>query len=147
MEIKVKVLDSKAVIPQYQTEGASGFDLHSTIDKIIKAKEWASIEIGLAFEIPTGYEMQIRPRSGLALKYGISVLNSPGTIDSDYRGEIKVVLINHSNEDFEVKIGDRIAQAVFAKTFRLDFLKVQDLSKTSRDQKGFGSTGLHREFK
>lgn len=130
------------MIPKYQTQGSAGFDLHSIVDKVIKPKEWALIQTGLAFEIPYGFEVQIRPRSGLALKNGISVLNSPGTIDSDYRGEIGVVLINHSNEDFKIKIGDRIAQAVFAQVVQAKFLPTQDLSQTSRNQKGFGSTGI-----
>lgn len=142
MEIKIKILSLDAVMPKYQTEGAAGFDLHSVVDKVIRPKERVLIETGLAFEVPYGFEVQIRPRSGLALKYGISVLNSPGTIDSDYRGEIKVLLINHSNEDFKVKIGDRIAQAVFAQVTQAHFVLSEDLSQTLRNQEGFGSTGI-----
>lgn len=142
MEIKLKVLHPDAVIPKYQTSGAAGFDLCSVIEAVIKPKEWALIKTGIALEIPHGFEVQIRPRSGLALKYGISVLNSPGTIDSDYRGEIGVILINHSKEDFKVEIGDRIAQGVIAEVIQAHFVLAEDLSQTSRDQKGFGSSGI-----
>ena len=130
-----------ATIPNYQTEEASGFDLHSIEDIILKPNERKLIGTGLAFEIPKGYEIQIRPRSGLAYKYGISVLNSPGTIDSDYRGEIKVLLINHSDTDFEIKIGERIAQGVIQKVIQAKFEEVEELNKTARGAGGFGSTG------
>lgn len=142
MEIKLKVLHPDAVIPKYQTSGAAGFDMCSVIEAVIKPKEWALIKTGIALEIPHGFEVQIRPRSGLALKYGISVLNSPGTIDSDYRGEIGVVLINHSNQEFKVEIGDRIAQGVIAQVIQANFALVEDLLQTSRGQKGFGSSGI-----
>lgn len=142
MEIKIKALHSKAVLPKYQTSGAAGFDLCSVVEAVIKPGEWVLIQTGIALEIPSGFEVQIRPRSGLALKYGISVLNAPGTIDSDYRGEIGVVLINHSKQDFKVEIGDRIAQGIIAQVVQADFTFVQDLSQTLRDQKGFGSSGI-----
>jgi len=141
MKIKVKKLSNLAEIPAYQTEEAAGFDLHSINDIVIKPNERRLIATGLAFDIPTGYEIQIRPRSGLAYKHGITVLNTPGTIDSDYRGEIKVLLINHSNEDFEIKIGDRIAQAVIKEVIQASFEEVEELSETKRGEKGFGSTG------
>jgi len=141
MKIKVKKLSKLAEIPAYQSEEAAGFDLHSIDDVIIASNERKLISTGLAFDIPAGYEIQIRPRSGLAYKHGITVLNTPGTIDSDYRGEIKVLLINHSNEDFEIKIGDRIAQAVIKEVIQASFEEVEELSETKRGEKGFGSTG------
>ncbi len=141
MVLKIKKLDNKAIIPNYQTKGAAGFDLHSIEDVVLNPGERKLIKTGLAFEIEYGYEVQIRPRSGLAYKYGITVLNSPGTIDSDYRGEIKVLLINHSDEAFNIKKGDRIAQAVLAKVIQADIIEVKELSVTTRGDKGFGSTG------
>ncbi len=141
MKIKVKKLSNKATIPAYQTKEAAGFDLHSIEDVILKPGERKLISTGLSFEIPFGYEIQIRPRSGLAYKYGITVLNTPGTIDSDYRGEIKVLLINHSNEDFEIKQNERIAQAIIKEVIQAEFIEVDELSETDRGSKGFGSTG------
>ena len=141
MKIKVKKLSNKATIPAYQTKEAAGFDLHSIEDVILKSGERKLISTGLSFEIPFGYEIQIRPRSGLAYKYGITVLNTPGTIDSDYRGEIKVLLINHSNEDFEIKQNERIAQAIIKEVIQAEFIEVDELSETDRGSKGFGSTG------
>ena len=141
MKIFIKKLSPLAEIPNYQTEEASGFDLHSIEDIILKPNERKLIGTGLAFEIPKGYEIQIRPRSGLAYKHGISVLNSPGTIDSDYRGEIKVLLINHSDTDFEIKIGERIAQGVIQEVIQAKFEEVEELNKTARGAGGFGSTG------
>jgi len=140
--VKFKRVDKEAEVPFYQTEGAAGFDLHSVEDKTIEAGKSALIGTGLAFEIPAGYEMQIRPRSGLALKHGITVLNSPGTIDSDYRGEIKVILINLGDKPFKIENGDRIAQAVISSfTTVQHFLEAEELSSTERATKGFGSTG------
>ena len=141
MVLKIKKLDNKAIIPNYQTKGSAGFDLHSIEDVLLNPGERKLIKTGLAFEIEKGYEVQIRPRSGLAYKHGITVLNSPGTIDSDYRGEIKVLLINHSNEAFNIKKGDRIAQGVLAKVIQADIIEVKEINKTSRGDKGFGSTG------
>ena len=141
MKIFIKKLSPLAEIPNYQTEEAAGFDLHSIEDIILKPNERKLIGTGLAFEIPKGYEIQIRPRSGLAYKHGISVLNSPGTIDSDYRGEIKVLLINHSDTDFEIKIGERIAQGVIQEVIQAKFEEVEELNKTARGAGGFGSTG------
>jgi dUTP pyrophosphatase len=141
MKLKIKKLNKDAVIPKYQTPEAAGFDLHSIEDVVILPNERKLIGTGLAFEIEFGYEIQIRPRSGLAYKHGITVLNSPGTIDSDYRGEIKVLLINHSNEPFEIKKGDRIAQAVIAPIIQAEFEEVDELSSTLRGSGGFGSTG------
>lgn len=141
INLKVKKLSSLAEIPAYQTEEAAGFDLHSIEDVVIAPKERKLIATGLAFDIPAGYEIQIRPRSGLAYKHGITVLNTPGTIDSDYRGEIKVLLINHSDEEFEIKVGERIAQAVIKEVIQAKFEEVEELSETKRGEKGFGSTG------
>jgi dUTP pyrophosphatase len=142
MVLKIKRLKKDAIIPAYQSEEAAGFDLHSVEDAVIKRGERKLIKTGLAFEIEKGYEVQIRPRSGLAFKYGISVLNSPGTIDSDYRGEIKVLLINLGEEDFEIKKGDRIAQAVIAPVIQAKIIEVDELSDTKRGAGGFGSTGV-----
>jgi len=141
IKLKVKKLNNLAQIPAYQTEEAAGFDLHSVEDVVIAPNERKLIGTGLSMEIPKGYEIQIRPRSGLAYKHGITVLNSPGTIDSDYRGEIKVLLINHSNEDFEIKVGERIAQAVIKEVIQATFEEVEELNDTTRGTGGFGSTG------
>ena len=108
----------------------------------IQAKKWLLIPTGLAISIPIGYEAQIRPRSGLALKYGVSVLNSPGTIDADYRGQLGVVLINHGIDDFHINHGDRIAQIIFAPIVQAVWKQVTDLDVSSRDVNGFGSTGI-----
>ena len=141
MKLKIKKINPEAIIPAYQTKEAAGFDLHSIENVVLKPGERKLIGTGLAFEIEYGYEVQIRPRSGLAFKHGITVLNSPGTIDSDYRGEIKVLLINHSDEEFEIKKGDRIAQAVVASVIQAEIVEVEELSSTERGEGGFGSTG------
>jgi len=141
MILKIKKLNKEAIIPAYQTELAAGFDLHSVEECVLKKGERKLIKTGLAFEIEDGYEVQIRPRSGLAFKHGITVLNSPGTIDADYRGEIMVLLINLGDEDFEIKKGERIAQAVVAPVIQASFLEVNELSETKRGAGGFGSTG------
>ncbi|ANV97665.1 deoxyuridine 5'-triphosphate nucleotidohydrolase [Helicobacter enhydrae] len=142
MQIKVKKLHHLARIPRYQSVGSAGFDLHSVENVRIKPKQWKLIKTGLAFEFDSDFEMQIRSRSGLALKNGIAVLNAPGTIDSDYRGEIGVVLINHSEEEFEVGIGDRIAQGVFAPVIQVELIESEVLSETERGAGGFGSSGV-----
>ena len=142
MNIKIKQLHQDSIIPIYKSEGASGFDFHSIEEVEIKPKDIAQIKTGLAFEIPLGYEMQIRPRSGLALNHGISVLNTPGTIDSDYRGEVIIILINFSNKIFVVNKGQRIAQGVIASICRVNFEISTSLESTSRGIDGFGSTGL-----
>ena len=141
MKLKIKKLNKEAIIPKYQTELAAGFDLHSIEEYVLKKGERKLIKTGLAFEIEDGYEVQIRPRSGLAFKHGITVLNSPGTIDADYRGEIMVLLINLGDEDFEIKKGERIAQAVVAPVVQAKFEEVEELSSTKRGAGGFGSTG------
>lgn len=142
MKIKIKKLHTDSIIPQYQSPESAGFDLHALQDYTLAAGERALIQTGLAFEFDKGFEIQIRPRSGLALKYGISVLNSPGTIDSDYRGEIKVLLINHSNEEFHIKAGDRIAQAVVNTIIQAEFEQTHELSDSVRGSGGFGSSGI-----
>ena len=133
-----------AVIPHYATEGAAGADISAYLSAPVTLRpcEYKAIPTGLFMEIPEGYEVQVRPRSGLALKHGITVLNAPGTIDSDYRGEVKVILINHSSEAFTIQNGDRIAQIVVARVHRLPFVEVDDLSATERGEGGFGSTGV-----
>ena len=132
-----------AVIPMYATEGAAGFDLVTIDDEILMPGERLLVSTGLRAEIPSGKEIQIRPRSGLALKHGITVLNSPGTIDSDYKGVIKVILINHGTEPFGIIKGDRIAQGVFCTAEQADIIegKSEDLMSTLRGEGGFGSTG------
>jgi dUTP pyrophosphatase len=141
MRVKFRALREGVKIPQYQTSGSVGFDLASIEDLTIEKGKTALIPTGLAFELPHGFEMQVRPRSGLALKHSITVLNSPGTIDSDYRGEIKVILINHGDEDFKISVGDRVAQAVITKVELVDFEEVHELSESERGSNGFGSTG------
>ena len=142
--IKVKVLDNSITLPKYETVSSAGMDIRAFIPegKIeIEPQERKLIPTGLCLEIPKGYEVQIRPRSGLALKNGITVLNSPGTIDADYRGELRIILINHSAERFLITNEMRIAQIVVAQFSRVDLLEVENLSETDRGEGGFGSTG------
>ena len=142
MEIRFVRLYSSAVIPNYAHDGDSGVDLFSIEDKILNPGESALIKTGIALEIPLGYEAQVRPRSGLALKHSITVLNTPGTIDAGYRGEIGVILINHGTNWFQVTAGMKIAQLVFAPVVRADLIEVNELSDTVRGVGGFGSTGI-----
>jgi dUTP pyrophosphatase len=139
--VKIKQLHAHAVVPKYQTPGSAGVDLHAIEDCEIWMGAQAIISTGIAMAIPLGYEGQIRPRSGLAAKKLITVLNSPGTIDSDYRGEIKVIMINHGEGLFRIKRGERIAQMVFTPVVRAEFEAVGDLEETERGSGGFGSTG------
>ncbi len=143
MNIKFKKLNDAAIIPSYQSAGAAGMDIHSIEDTVIYARGVKLVKTGLIVEIPEGYEIQVRPRSGLAAKYGVTVLNAPGTIDSDYRGEIGVILINQSPDEipFIVKAGDRIAQLVVAKVERAEVEEVTSVTSTERGEGGFGSTG------
>ena len=136
--------NSKHQIPAYETPLSAGMDLRANIEQTITLKplERVVVKTGLMIALPSGYEAQIRPRSGLAAKKGITVLNSPGTIDADYRGEIGVILINLSTEDFLINDGDRIAQMVVAKYERVDFDHVKELNETTRGIGGFGSTGV-----
>ncbi len=142
MKIKIKKLHENAKIPNYQTDGSVGFDFSSVQDLVIRSGESALVSTGLSIELPKGYELQVRPRSGLALKHSITVLNSPGTVDSDYRGELKVILINHGKNDFYIAIGERIAQGVINKVELVQFDEVAELSETARGISGFGSTGI-----
>ena len=130
-------------LPAYQTEHAAGADVHAALEGpvMLQAGRWAAIPTGFCYEIPPGYEMQVRPRSGLAAKHGVTVLNAPGTIDADYRGELKVLLINHGREPFEIQRGERIAQIIIAPVSFATFTEVSELSDTQRGAAGFGSTG------
>jgi dUTP pyrophosphatase len=141
MTIKFKKLNDLAKDPFYASEGASGFDICSVENVLIPPNERKLISTGLSIEIPEEYELQIRPRSGFAYKNGITVLNTPGTIDSDYRGEIKVLLINLGSVSFMVNVGDRIAQGVIMAVPTIKFAQVYTLSETERGAGGFGSTG------
>ncbi|MGN0729921.1 dUTP diphosphatase [Treponema sp.] len=138
------IAQKNAVVPSYKTEGAAGADVCAFLESpvVIRPGERALIPTGLSFEIPSGYEIQVRPRSGLALKNGVTVLNSPGTIDSDYRGELKVILANFGQEDFVVNSGDRIAQIVISQVSAACFIPVNSISETLRGAGGFGSTGV-----
>ena len=135
---------SKHATPTYETSGAAGMDLRANIEKSITLKplERAIVKTGFFIALPIGFEAQVRPRSGLAAKKGITVLNSPGTVDADYRGEIGVILVNLSNDDFIVNDGERIAQLVIAKHERVNWKEVDVLSETERGSGGFGSTGV-----
>ncbi len=132
-------------IPRYHSEGAAGLDICAAIKKeetiIIAPQKRAIIPSGFSLQLPFGFEAQIRPRSGLAAKYGVTTLNAPGTIDADYRGEIKIILINHGEKDFVIKRGDRIAQMIIAPVSVVEFELLTQLSTTKRNEKGFGSTG------
>jgi len=142
--MKINIINkSSHNLPSYETIASVGMDLRAYIEQdiILKPLERSIISTGLFMELPVGYEAQVRPRSGLAAKYGLTVLNSPGTIDADYRGEIGVILINLSNTDFTIKNGERVAQMVIAKHERAEWNPVQSLSETSRGFGGFGSTG------
>lgn len=143
IQIKIHALPG-AKIPDYHSRGASGADICAMLDDaiILKSGDTVLVPTGLFMEIPEGFEAQIRPRSGLALKHGITLLNTPGTIDSDYRGEIKVIMTNLGHEDFTITNGMRIAQVVFNKTYRGDFIATAELSMTERNDGGFGHSGV-----
>ena len=143
MNIKI-INKSNHDLPHYETIASAGMDLRSSISEPITLKplERTIVKTGLFIELPIGIEAQVRPRSGLAAKKGITVLNAPGTIDADYRGEIGVILVNLSNEDFIIENGERIAQLVIAKHERADWVSVDELSETTRGEGGFGSTGV-----
>ena len=143
VKILIKKLHPNVKLPQYKTTEASGMDLLAFIKKTINVKPKTSslIPTGLSVAFPKDYEIQIRPRSGLAAKNNVSVLNTPGTIDSDYRGEIKVIIYNHGDNDFVINNGDRIAQMVLSPVIRMELEEVKDLPKTIRGEGGFGSTG------
>ena len=143
MTIKI-INKSQHPLPSYETIASAGMDLRADLTAPITLATLGRVIVktGLFIELPIGYEAQVRPRSGLAIKKGITVLNSPGTVDADYRGEIGVILVNLSNEDFVIENGERIAQLIIAKHERAEWIEVQELSETSRGEGGFGSTGV-----
>ena len=143
IKIQIKKLSNSVIIPKYETSGSSGMDIAAHVENniIINPGEKALVSTGFSIAIPTGYEVQIRPRSGLAVKKNITVLNTPGTIDADYRGEIKVILINLGKEKFIIENGDRIAQMIVCPVVQADLKEVKELSDTARGSGGFGSTG------
>jgi dUTP pyrophosphatase len=143
--MKLKIVNtSDNPLPEYETTGSAGVDLRAQLQEpvMLKPLQRALIPTGLYIELPDGYEAQVRPRSGLALKKGVTVLNSPGTIDSDYRGEIKVIMINLSNETTVINTGERIAQLIVAKFEKVQFKEVDELNETERGEGGFGHTGV-----
>ena len=142
---KVKKLHPNALTPVYMTEHAAGMDLCTVVDEpvVLAPGERILLPTGLAMEIPAGYEGQVRPRSGLALKKGIALVNSPGTIDADYRGEIGIIIINHGSEPVEFMPGDRVAQLIIAPVTRAALIEVEDLNDTGRNSGGFGHTGVN----
>ena len=145
MIVKIKNLSNNE-LPSYQTEGAAGVDLRANLPDsniTLQPLERTLVPTGLFLEIPEGYEAQVRPRSGMAIKHGITVINSPGTIDCDYRGEVKVILVNFGKEPFVVQNGDRIAQIVIAPVTQANFIKADFLDETVRGEGGFGSTGVN----
>ena len=147
--VKFKKLNEKALLPKYTSAEAAGMDLYTCIEEPVTLKplERQLIPLGFAMELPSDYEAQIRPRSGLACKHGISVINSPGTVDSDFRGEVKVGLVNLSPSDYTVSPFDRIAQMVISSVTQVDVVEVEELSETTRGEGGFGSSGFGKEVK
>ena len=143
VKVLIKKLNPAVKIPEYKTSGASGMDLNAFVEKpvTIKSKTSTLIPTGLSVAFSEDYEIQIRPRSGLAVKNNITILNTPGTIDSDYRGEIKVLIFNHGNVDFIINNGDRIAQMILSPVVKIDLELINDLPETIRGEGGFGSTG------
>jgi dUTP pyrophosphatase len=143
VRVRIRRLRRDAVLPRYMTDHAAGMDLAAAIDEPITLapRARARVGTGLAVSLPAGFEAQIRPRSGLADRHGVTLLNSPGTIDADYRGEIGVILVNHGDEPFTVRGGDRVAQMVIGATSRVQWVEVDDLDETSRGAGGFGHTG------
>jgi len=145
LRMEVKIINrSKHPLPHYETSASAGLDVRANLEEAITLKplERCLVKTGLFLEIPVGFECQVRPRSGLAFKNGVTVLNAPGTIDADYRGEVGVILINLSNEDFVIQDGERIAQLVFAKFEQAQWKLAEELSETERGEGGFGSTGV-----
>ena len=144
-ELKVKKIHSEAQLPFRANEGDAGLDLFSIEEKRVKPGETALIGTGIVLELPPGTEAQVRPRSGLALKHSVTVLNSPGTIDEGYRGEVKIILINHGKEDFLVEKQMRIAQMVIAPVAKVSLVEVEEVDSTNRGAGGFGSSGIKNE--
>ena len=147
LKVKVKQLPHGAdmPLPKYMSEHAAGMDLFAAVsaELVIPSGEWKLVPTGLAIALPEGFEAQVRPRSGLALKQGVSILNTPGTVDADYRGEVGVILMNHSKADLVIKRGDRIAQMIINKIERIEFEEVEELPSTERGAGGFGHTGVN----
>ncbi|MBW2989191.1 dUTP diphosphatase [Candidatus Woesearchaeota archaeon] len=141
IKVKIEKIKDNAIIPQYAHKGDAGLDLYSTEDYVVNPGERVLVSTGIRIAIPAGYEAQVRPKSGLALKQGISICNTPGTVDSGYRGEIGCIVINHGNEEFRVEKQKKIAQMVFNKVEEAEFEEVDGLDDTSRGEGGFGSTG------
>lgn len=141
-KLKIKKINKNAIIPSYAHEGDAGLDLYAVEELILNSGERGLVHTGIQIELPQNTEAQIRPRSGLALKNGITTLNSPGTIDEGYRGEIGVILINHSNKVFKVEPGMKIAQMVIKPVFKVDIIETLELSNSERNEKGFGSSGI-----
>ncbi len=144
--IRIKRLDEKfndIPLPHYSTEGSSGMDIRAAVENefVISPGKVVLVPTNLSVEIPTGYEIQVRPRSGLAAKHGIGILNTPGTIDADYRGEVKIIMMNFSEEEFIINRGDRIAQLVVAKVYKAELVESEELIDTQRGSGGFGHTG------
>ena len=144
MKLALQRLRPEAVEPRYATEGAAGLDLAAAAPQTISPGHWVKVPTGWAMAVPVGFEAQIRPRSGLAARHGVTVLNSPGTIDSDYRGEVCVLLVNLGPELFEIEVGDRIAQLVLAPVTRATLAETDELDQTTRGSGGFGSTGIQQ---
>ena len=147
VKVKIKRITGKypdIPLPAYETTHAAGMDIRAALDEdmIISPGRFVIIPTNLSVEIPEGYEIQVRPRSGLAAKHGITVLNTPGTIDSDYRGEVKVIMVNFGENDFKISSGDRIAQLVLAKVYQAEFIETDNLEKSERNENGFGHTGI-----
>jgi dUTP pyrophosphatase len=146
IKVKIKRISEEfndIQLPSYTTEGSAGMDIRAAVNEnlVVKAGEIILVPTNLSVEIPAGYEIQVRPRSGLAIKNGIGILNSPGTIDSDYRGEVKIILMNFSKEDFTISRGDRIAQIVLSKVYLAEFEESNNLEDSSRGEGGFGHSG------
>jgi dUTP pyrophosphatase len=141
--VQIRKLRPDAIVPRYQTPDAAGMDLHAALDETMHVAPGGVVAVptGCAFELPRGFEGQVRPRSGLARKHAVTIVNAPGTLDSDFRGELMVLLINHGREPFSISAGDRIAQLVIAPVSRAELVEVEELSQTERGSGGFGSTG------
>ncbi len=146
IQIRFRRINNKFVdiaLPSYTTSGASGMDIRAAVDSefVVKNGEVVLVPTNISVEIPEGFEIQVRPRSGLAAKYGIGILNSPGTIDADYRGEVKIIMINFGKEEFKISRGDRIAQLVVSKVYHADLIESNELAESERGEGGFGHTG------
>lgn len=144
VKVQIKKIKDNAILPNYAHEGDAGVDLYSTESYTLRPGERTLVSTGIKIALPLGYEAQVRPKSGLALKAGISVCNTPGTVDACYRGEVGIIAINHSTEDYNIEPGQKVAQMVFKKVEHAEFEEVDELDETARNEGGFGSTGLKR---